>query len=301
MPGRSSRKRTPTCSTRFFVSEPLLSVIICTHNRPWTLRRCLESVSRLADPVEVIVVDSASSSPVGALAAECGCRYHYEAQPGLSRARNAGLRLATTPIVAFIDDDTELLPEWAREIIRPFEAPHVACVGGSCLALFDVERPRWLSDRLLQYAGITRLGTTSRLAHSRLEYPFGANLALRRHVALSLGGFREDLGRVGTDLLSGEETALLDALANAGHSIHLQPSAALHHHVPAERCRPGYYWRRLWWQGVSRAREGVTPTKSARLLLALPLRLTLWLATRDRFYLYRSAETAGYLATVFQR
>ena len=35
---------------------------------------------------------------------------------------------------------------------------------------------------------------------------------------------------------------------------------------------------------------------TVRLLVAAPVRLVLWLATRDRVHLYRTAETAGYLA-----
>ena len=40
-------------------------------------------------------------------------------------------------------------------------------------------RPRWLSDRLLQFAGITRFGDVARQARSSAEWPFGANIAFR--------------------------------------------------------------------------------------------------------------------------
>jgi glucosyl-dolichyl phosphate glucuronosyltransferase len=277
-----------------------LTVIVCTHNRPDALERCLVSIAALEDPVELIVVDSASDVPVDALAARFGARYHHETGPGLSRARNAGFRLASHPIVAFVDDDTEVRPDWARLIHAPFADPAVASVGGACTPSFGADRPRWLSDRLLQYAGITRFGTRSRAVQSKLEYPFGANLALRAGVVSDLGGFREDLGRTGASLLSGEESALLDAISQAGHTIWIEPRAVVRHHVAAERCRSSYYWRRLWWQGITRARADVSVGLTVRLLVAMPVRLVLWVLTGDRVYLYRAAETAGYVRGALQ-
>ena len=40
-----------------------LSVVVCTHNRPLDLERCLQGLAALTDPAEVIVVDSASQPP----------------------------------------------------------------------------------------------------------------------------------------------------------------------------------------------------------------------------------------------
>ena len=68
------------------------------------------------------------------------------------------------------------------------------------------------------------------------------------------GGFPEELGRVGGKLLSGEEYEVIETLVHAGWSIWLEPSAVVDHRVSSVRCRSRYYWRRLWWQGVSRAR-----------------------------------------------
>jgi GT2 family glycosyltransferase len=277
-------------------AAPLLTVVVCTHERPDDLRRCLESIVALEDPVEAIVVDSASNPSCRELVESfAGVRYVYEAEPGLSRARNAGIAAASCPVVAFVDDDTALEPDWARRIAAPFEDPRVGCAGGTCLPAFTCDRPGWLSERLLQYAGITRFGSHAREVRSRVEFPFGANLAVRRTAALEVGGFSEALGRIRGQLLSGEESALIDALRERDWVVWLQPDAVVHHSVAPERCTRGYYWRRLWWQGVTRARGGRSADVTLRLLAAAPVRLLLWGVTRDRFYLYRTAETAGYL------
>src|SRR5262245_32851454 len=297
----ASAPSTRFASRRCSVSDVLLSVVVCTHDRPADLVRCLGALARLEDPVEVIVVDSASRKPCRELAERFASAFGAmsvvrTSVPGLSRARNAGLEAAASPIVAFVDDDAEPAPTWARTIARPFAEARVACVGGTCRPVFDARRPRWLSGRLLQFAGITRFGGTARESRSSAEYPFGANMAFRRADLLAVGGFPENLGRVGTTLLSGEEYEVIERLRTRGSVVWLEPGAIVDHHVAPERCRSSYYWRRLWWQGVSRARGRRSVPVALRLACAAPIRLVLWPLARDRVYLYRIAETAGYLA-----
>lgn len=281
--------------------EPLLTVVVCTHERPADLERCLEALAQLADLVEVVVVDSASAPPCRTVVDRFAgrfprLRYEYEPEPGLSRARNRGLALARCELVAFVDDDAAVAPDWARRIVVPFADPAVACVGGACLPLFRAQRPEWLSDRLLQLAGITRYGAQPRDVRGRSDYPFGANMCFRAGALRTVGGFPEQLGRTGASLLSGEDTAAVDAVRDAGWRARLEPAAVVEHAVAAERCRSGYYWRRLWWQGVTRARARRMRGEGLRVLAAAPVRVVLWVLRRDRLYLYRLAETAGYTA-----
>lgn len=279
-----------------------LAAIVCTHNRPEDLRRCLHGFAALEDPVSVIVVDSASTPACRELVGFCppgNARFTYlrEDVPGLSRARNRGLGSTSAEVVAFVDDDAVPRRDWARRIVEPFDAdPTVGCAGGACHAFFpDGSRPGWLSDRLLQFAGITRF-RAAREARSSAEWPFGANVAFRRQALAAAGGFPEHLGRVGSALLSGEESAAIAAVQAAGWRIVLHPDAAVDHAVPGSRCASAYYWRRLWWSGVTRARMGGRRGRTLlRLLVAAPIRLALYLVTRDRVYLYRLAETAGFV------
>lgn len=283
------------------MSSPRLSAIVCTHNRPDDLRRCLDAFTLVDDPVEVIVVDSASTPPCRDLVERYASSiphltYLREEVPGLSRARNRGLRHAAGQVVAFVDDDAAPRRDWARKIVEPFADPGVGCVGGACHAFFpECDRPRWLSDRLLQFAGITRFDS-AREARTSAEWPFGANIAFRRDVLVASGSFPDHLGRTGTTLLSGEESAAIAAVSDAGWRIALHPGAAVDHAVPRSRCVSRYYWRRLWWAGVTRARgEGRRGRTLARLLAAAPVRFGLYLVTWDRVHLYRLAETAGYV------
>ena len=281
-----------------------LSVVVCTHNRALDLSRCLDALCELGESPEIIVVDSASEPPVRSLVESyadrlSGLRYVREDGTGLSRARNRGVAEAAGDVIAFLDDDAAPHPDWAGKIVAPFEADAgVGCVGGACLAEFGgVARPRWLSDRLLQFAGITRFGPVAREARSSAEWPFGANIAFRAAALDTVDGpFSEHLGRDGTTLLSGEESALVHTLLVSGWKVWLEPDAAVGHTVHAERCRSRYYWRRLWWAGVSRARAANVPSGlGVRLVAAAATRFVLYAVTRDRVHLYRTAETAGFL------
>jgi GT2 family glycosyltransferase len=279
------------------MTSAILSVVVCTHDRHDDLRRCLRAIADLNDPVDVIVVDSGPSLPAAAIVDELlpGARYVCEPEPGLSRARNRGVAEAACELVAFVDDDAAPAPDWAGRLVAGFVDDQTACVGGTCAPDFAAPRPRWLSDRLLQYAGITRFGNDARIAERTSEYPFGANIAFRRSVLLEAGGFRETLGRKGSSLLSGEEADLVDRLRGRGLIVRIEPSARVEHTVATERCTSAYYWRRLWWQGVSRARGDHSARTALKLLVGAPIRFVLWLVTGDRVHLYRIAETAGFL------
>lgn len=281
-----------------------LSVVVCTHNRLRDLMSCLSGLAALEDPVEVVVVDSASEPDCRELVE--GTRHRFRQlryvrveEPGLSRARNRGVEEASGRIVAFLDDDAAPRPDWARRIVEAFDADRaVGCVGGACVAVFEAgaERPSWLSDRLLQFAGITRFGEQAREAGSSAEWPFGANVAFRAEALPGAAPFPEELGRHAETLLSGEEFALIAELRSAGWKIWLEPRAIVDHTVHRERCESHYYWRRLWWAGVSRARSKQAAASVAlRLIIAAPVRFFLYLLTRDRVHLYRTAETAGFL------
>lgn len=290
------------------MSDAPLSVVVCTHNRPLDLERCLEALAALADPVEVIVVDSASEPPCRELVLSYAARiasltYVREDEPGHSRARNRGIAEARGELVAFLDDDASPRPDWARRIAAPFhEDPAIGCVGGACHPIFpDSTRPDWLSDRLLQFAAITRFGPEAREARSSAEWPFGANMAFRRDALAEAGPFSEALGRERTNLLSGDDSALIESVRRAGWKIWLEPGAIVDHAIHAERCESRYYWRRLWWQGITRARgDDVRATVGLRVLAAVPVRLCMYAFTRDRVYLYRMAEAGGYLAERFR-
>ena len=91
--------------------RPLISVIVCTRNRPESIIVTLRSLLAMHyRPFEIVLVDNAPSSNAtkDAVLAAHGddprVRYIREPRPGLSCARNRGLMEASADTVAFTDE-----------------------------------------------------------------------------------------------------------------------------------------------------------------------------------------------------
>ena len=120
--------------------KPQVSVIVCTFNRYDLLSEAVASIklqSLAQDAYELIIVDNSDEPatreqlPAG-LETVCNYRYITEARPGLSRARNIGIKAAAGGIVAFMDDDAKASPRWLARIIETFgESEGTGIVGGS--------------------------------------------------------------------------------------------------------------------------------------------------------------------------
>ena len=100
--------------------QPYASIIVCTHNRADSLARCLASIA--ADPsatsAEVVVVDNASQDRTAEVIANAAGQSPrplsgaWLADPGVSAARNCGIRQAAGQLLLFTDDDVQVQPGW---------------------------------------------------------------------------------------------------------------------------------------------------------------------------------------------
>ncbi|MGD8790792.1 MAG: glycosyltransferase family A protein, partial [Burkholderiales bacterium] len=136
--------------------NPLISVIICTHNRACLLRGAIESVTSQdydADGYEIIVVDNASTDHtrevVESFSETANVRYVYESRLGLNSARNTGWRSASGIFAVFLDDDARAQPGWLAAIRDGFAATGgQAVIGGKVDPIWESEQPEWLSNKL---------------------------------------------------------------------------------------------------------------------------------------------------------
>ena len=237
-----------------------VSVIVCTHNRAEMLGETLASwrdVDRRGLNVELMVVDNASGDATPDIVARfqpcCAVtRYVRESVPGLSRARNRGIREAHGEIIAFVDDDVFFHRDWLQILMRAFrERTEVSCVGGNSIPRFEGHRPEWLAEPMLTYYGSTQSGDRDRLM-TFPEHPFGVNMAFRRQVFERVGWFRTNLGRTGASLLSNEERELFYRIAHAGINVWYAADAIIYHRIPADRMSQAWLIRRAYWQGISK-------------------------------------------------
>lgn len=175
-------------------------------------------------------------------------------RPGLSLARNLGAAAARGAWLAYIDDDAVPDPGWAAAIATAAASPPVpAVLGGLIRPAWEAPLPAWWPPRLLGVLTILehdRAGTVGHDLPPRVE-PYGANFIIRADALARLGGFPEGLGRVGRNLLSGEESLVVQRLRGLGESVRYDPAIAVTHTIQAERLTPAWLLRRQYFQGMS--------------------------------------------------
>jgi GT2 family glycosyltransferase len=154
--------------------------------------------------------------------------------------------------VAFLDDDAVAAPGWLAHLLAPYADPAVCGVGGSVDPWFPGDRPPNLPAEFDWVVGCTYRGLpTSRAPVRNL---IGANMSFRRSVFERVGGFHNDMGRIGSRPLGCEETEFCIRARQAGAGeVMLEPAARVRHRVPAERTSWRYFRARCWAEGLSKA------------------------------------------------
>lgn len=214
--------------------QPLrLSVCIVTYERSPYLSRCLRAIGDLVDPVDqVVVVDASARADETAVHEACPqATYIWAPQLAgwMTRSRNEALRWVTGDVVAFIDDDVCVHPEWSRALRSAFADVGLAAAGGRTLngesgeELSDGPIGRYLPDGVLTGSFAARSDGPVEIDHG-----IGANMSFRRSVLAELGGFRDDYP--GTALR--EDTDMFLRVRSIGGRVHFLSDAVVDH-LPA--------------------------------------------------------------------
>jgi GT2 family glycosyltransferase len=224
-----------------------LSAAVCTRDRPRLLERALGSLLRQSvPPAEILVVDNApSGGETRALIVSRfpSVRYVAEPVPGLDFARNRALADARHEVLAFLDDDAVADVAWTGALLRVFESEPRAAVCTGRVEPLGLNTP---GERLFEANGGFSRGLerivlpdhADRPLHGRqapliawaISVGSGCSYAVRRDVALTLGGFDEALD-LGLPLPGGGDHDLLWRALRAGHTVVYEPEAlAWHEH-----------------------------------------------------------------------
>jgi GT2 family glycosyltransferase len=208
---------------------PSATVVICTRERPDDLERCLQALSEMPSEPDILVIDNAPVTDATREVVERFARVRYALEPrkGLDNARNAALRLVTSDVLAFIDDDAVADPSWLDNLLRNFDDPLVLAVGGLTMAL-TLEAPAQVAFQ--RVGGFTR-GFKRRVHDASTTDPFdawhaaaGVNLAIRRSAVDTVGFFDEALD-AGTLSCAGGDTDYCRRILAAGYRIVYDPEA----------------------------------------------------------------------------
>lgn len=178
--GTSQRGYDPCVNT-----TPDYSIIVPAYNEaaqlPRTLPAIQEAMAGVQATGELIVVDNNSTDDTAAIAAQQGAKVVFEPINMIAKARNAGAKAATAPVLIFIDADTTPSAALLNAALEALMQPD--CVGGGAVVELDPP-PSWLTRRL---AGCWNI--VSRL----MGYPAGCFIFCRRDAFEAIEGFGENL------------------------------------------------------------------------------------------------------------
>jgi glycosyltransferase involved in cell wall biosynthesis len=160
----------------------MLSFVIPAHNEEEHVGHAVASVMAAGresgEPVEVIVVDDASTDRTAAIAAEHGARVIHVQHRQIAATRNSGARAAAGNLIFFVDADTQANPEAVGACLQEVRRGAVA---GGCLFRFDGVLPFWARVSLPVFMILAR----------RLKFVGGCFLFCTREAFEAVGGFCE--------------------------------------------------------------------------------------------------------------
>lgn len=197
-----------------------VTVIVPVRDRWEALYRLLPT---LAGVGRTIVVDDASRDGSGDVAEALGATVVRRRQAGgPAAARNAGLPLVETPLVALVDSDMRLEPGWHERLLPHLDDPSVAVVAPRVIG--DVAER---SDALARYEvarSAQDLGPDPGYVRpqNRASFLPAAFLLARTDALAEMGGFD-------ADLQVGEDVDLVWRLGDAGWRVRYEPAAVVYH------------------------------------------------------------------------
>lgn len=138
---------------------PRFSIVLCTRNpKPEYLGRVLAAIDGQTVPTaerEVVVVDSASHPPLSdrEITWPAGTRIEPLDQPGVARARIAGVEAVRGDWIVFVDDDNVLDSDYLEQASAIIARhPDIALFCGRISGEFEAPPPEWLGDFYRQLA-----------------------------------------------------------------------------------------------------------------------------------------------------
>ncbi len=234
------------------MNKPAVSVVVSTYNRARVLAQAIENLlnqSIARERYEMIIVDNNSSDETReVVTAFCEraptVRYVFEPRQGVSYGRNAGIRLAQAPLVAFTDDDVYVAANWLEIILHVFAShPEVACIGGRVLPARSGPWPSWLTRDHWSPLALVDYGDKPLYVNSGKRLCLiTANAAYRRQVFDVIGMFAPHVQAVGRDVAT-EDHEILLRLWRTGQQGLYCPDLIATTDTPPERLRRAYHRR----------------------------------------------------------
>jgi glycosyltransferase involved in cell wall biosynthesis len=246
-------------------NKPLLSIIITSYTigRLKDIFELLDSIkSQTYKNIEVIFVAERSKElyeKVKEYGEKIGLGmfkvlFNY-GEPGLSQARNLGIKHANGQIIAFVDDDVVLSSCWAKELVRTFMLDdNIIGVTGPALPLWVDKSLSWLPEELHWLVSCTTWFNYKEIVDVRNVW--GHNMSFKSEVFKRIGYFQTWTGfsyRVPLFTSSlGEDVDFSLRTKKIGKRLVYNPKVKVWHKVYREKLSLKFMMERSFWIGRSR-------------------------------------------------
>ncbi|WP_016953215.1 glycosyltransferase family 2 protein [Anabaena sp. PCC 7108] len=186
--------------------KPKVSIVICTCERPASLRKTLIALENLTnDNFEVVIIDASTTTDTLNIVTSLSQQSSYYIKldkiniKNISVSRNRGIKFASGSIIAFLDDDAIPPPNWIEKLLSIYSLH-----GNKCGGVGGTVRDMTKSDYPLQYhCGITNIisNTIAIRSGDNINYNepqgfwynglMGANSSYRKDVLEKINGYDE--------------------------------------------------------------------------------------------------------------
>ncbi len=218
------------------------SIIIPTFNRRDILNVLMAYLVKQTVPLrewELVIVDDGSTDDTLPMLQGWQTRYpdlrllyHWQQNQGPGKARNEGIRLAGAEIVCVLDSDAMPAPDWLEEILKGYDNPLLAGVGGR----IHTHQSRGIINEYNLYKKFNEV--PGGFGGSEITFLMTGSMSHRRDVLLAVGGFNQNYPHFGDDNELGERVRLLGY-----HYAYNPKSEADHHHRDTfESLLRRFYW-----------------------------------------------------------
>ena len=227
-----------------------VSFVIPVRDAAQHIRRCIASIVANdfpRDQVEVIVVDNDSSDGSSEAAIDGGATVLRSSARSVAELRNQAASKARGSILAFVDADHEIAPEWVRTAVDILSAADIGATGAPCMT---DPVPNWVQR---QYDAMR----SRPVAREEVQWLGSGNLAVKKDVFDGIGGFD-------AQLTACEDVDLCNRLRAAGHRIVADPAMRNVHYGDPKTLNALFYGE--LWRGRDNVRVTFRGPKTFRQL-----------------------------------
>ncbi|MEV4506075.1 glycosyltransferase [Streptomyces klenkii] len=243
-----------------------VSVVVAVRGNAGHLPSLLRALSHqdYLGAVELVVVDNHDQPVIDRcrlVAWPVPVHVAFEMRPGLARARNTGIRMATGDFILITDPEAQPDPGWVRTMVTALVHGGADLVGGQVVPILPAGAGPLPAPVLALFGPacwptvVCELEAPGQLSGSNLGMPNTDEVPLLVDARRRGSGYHRHYDAI----------ELPASVQPAGYSVQLVPGAVVRRPVLPEHLTVRSVWVRAWRQGVSLARPGVRRSSGAHL------------------------------------